>query len=82
MPVKIPKFRGNGFLEETIYEPDNGMFVFEAKPNELTITMDSFNPEKRRKIIELDVAEVIVIRRPNRLKKKVAKKIPERRFSD
>lgn len=84
IPDKIPKFTRHGFLEETFFEPPpDGIFIFNAKPNELNVAMDSFNPKKRQRIIEIEPDEVIVIQRSKkRPKSRTAKKISKRRASD
>lgn len=84
MPTKIPRFTNNGFLEETFYESQtDGVFVFNAKPNELNVAMNSLHPRKRQRIIELEPDEVIVIQRSKKhLKNRTSKKISKRRSSD
>lgn len=84
MPAKKPKFTKNGFLEETFYDtPNDGIFVFNAKPNEVNVAMDSFHPKKRQRIIQIEPDEVIIIERSKKRPKKVtARKTLKRRASD
>lgn len=81
---KIPKFTPHGFLEETFYEtPTDGVFVFNAKPDEVNVAVDSFHPTKRQRIVEVEPDEVIVIQRSKkRPKNRTARRILKRRFSD
>lgn len=85
-PLKISdkalKFTRHGFLEETFYEtPADGIFVFNAQPHQLNVAVDSFNPRKRRRVIELEADEVIIIKQ-KRPKNKATKKVLKRRLSD
>lgn len=79
---KALKYTRHGFLEETFYEtPADGIFVFNAEPYQMNVAVDSFNPRKRQRVIELDADEVIIIKQ-KRPKNKATKKISKRRLSD
>lgn len=84
IPAKIPTYTNHGFLEESYYDtPTDGIFVFNAKPDEVNVAMDSFHPGKRRRIIQIEPDEVIIIERSKkRAKKRTTRKILKRRVSD
>lgn len=83
-PAKIPQFTPNGFLEETFYETlTEGVFVFNAKLNEVKVAVDSLHPKKRQRVVEVEPDEVIVIQRSKkRPKLRKLKRILKRRVSN